>query len=57
MSTRFTIQRTAIGFRLSGSGFGHGVGLCQRGTMARARRGDSVGAILGHYYPGTRLSR
>ncbi len=57
MSTRFTIQRTAIGFRLSGSGFGHGVGLCQRGTMARARRGDSVGSILGHYYPGTRLSR
>lgn len=57
MSTRFTIQRTAIGFRLSGSGFGHGVGLCQRGTMARARRGESIGAILGHYYPGARLSR
>jgi len=57
MSTRFAIQRTSIGFRLSGSGFGHGVGLCQRGAAARARRGDSIQAILGHYYPGTRLSR
>ncbi len=54
MSTRFQIRQTPGGFQLDGTGFGHGVGLCQVGTMARARRGDSVDAILGHYYPGAR---
>lgn len=54
MSTRFAVRRTANGFRLDGTGFGHGVGLCQVGGIARARRGDSVAAILGHYYPGAR---
>jgi stage II sporulation protein D len=54
MSTRFTVRQTATGFRLEGTGFGHGVGLCQVGAIARARRGDSVAAILGHYYPGAK---
>jgi stage II sporulation protein D len=54
MSTRFAVSRTPNGFRLEGTGFGHGVGLCQAGAIARARRGDSVGSILGHYYPGAR---
>lgn len=57
MSTRFTIHRTPAGFRLVGSGFGHGVGLCQVGAIARARRGDSVTAILEHYFPGSRMTR
>lgn len=55
MSTRFTVHRTPAGFRLVGSGFGHGVGLCQVGAIARARRGDSVTEILAHYFPGARL--
>jgi len=55
MSTRFTIHRTPAGFRLVGSGFGHGVGLCQVGAIARAKRGDSIGDILGHYFPGARV--
>lgn len=54
MSSRFTVSPTAGGFRLDGTGFGHGVGLCQVGAIARARRGDSVGAILAHYYRGAR---
>jgi stage II sporulation protein D len=54
MSARFDVRATTEGFSLDGTGFGHGVGLCQVGTMARARRGDSVDAILGHYYPGAR---
>ena len=53
MSTRFKVSRTPNGFRLEGTGFGHGVGLCQVGAIARARRGDSVASILRHYYPGT----
>lgn len=52
MSTRFAIQATPGGFRLDGTGYGHGVGLCQVGAIARIRRGDSVDAILRHYYPG-----
>lgn len=57
MSTRFTVHRTPAGFRLVGSGFGHGVGLCQVGAIARAKRGDSLAEILAHYFPGTRLGR
>ncbi len=55
MSTRFVVSATPTGFRLSGSGFGHGVGLCQIGALARARRGDSLRSILEQYYPGARL--
>jgi stage II sporulation protein D len=55
MSTRFTVHRTDTGVRLEGTGFGHGVGLCQVGALARARRGDDLTAILSHYYPGTTL--
>jgi stage II sporulation protein D len=55
MSTRFTVHRTPAGFRLVGSGFGHGVGLCQVGAIARAKRGDSLADILAHYFPGTQL--
>ncbi len=54
LSSQFTVTRTPDGFRLDGSGFGHGVGLCQVGALARARRGDSLDAILGFYFPGTR---
>lgn len=54
MSTRFAIQVTPAGFRLDGTGYGHGVGLCQVGAIARVRRGDSVDAVLRHYYPGAR---
>lgn len=57
LSSRFTIEATNGGFVLRGSGFGHGVGLCQRGAQARAVRGDSLAAILDHYYPGARLAR
>lgn len=57
MSTRFTVHRTPAGYRLVGSGFGHGVGLCQVGAIARANRGDSVAEILAHYFPGARLTR
>jgi stage II sporulation protein D len=55
MSTRFRVEQTPDGFRLVGSGFGHGVGLCQRGAIARARRGDSLQSILEYYYSGVRL--
>ena len=55
-STLFSVTRNAGGFVFEGVGFGHGVGLCQRGAMARARRGETTREILGTYYPGARFS-
>lgn len=52
-STRFTVRREGDAVTFEGRGFGHGVGLCQRGAAARARAGHSPQAVLEHYYPGT----
>ena len=57
LSTRFSIMRTGDAFVFRGSGFGHGVGLCQVGALARARRGESLDAILGAYFRGVGLAR
>ena len=40
-----------------GGGNGHGVGMCQTGAIALARRGRDAAAILAHYYPGARIER
>lgn len=54
-STRFDVVRTTDGFAFRGEGNGHGVGLCQLGAIERARSGQSVETIIGHYYPGVRI--
>jgi stage II sporulation protein D len=56
-STKLTVTRNSSTYVFDGSGFGHGVGLCQVGAAARAKRGDDVEEILEHYFPGVRLSR
>lgn len=56
-STRFTLTRNGSRVTFEGTGFGHGVGLCQRGAMARARDGESATDILLTYFPGTRIAR
>jgi stage II sporulation protein D len=56
-STRFELSRRGATFVFSGTGYGHGVGLCQVGAATRARRGDAVAAILQAYFPGTELTR
>ena len=56
-STRFTVSRAGGTLRFEGTGFGHGVGLCQRGAAARARGGEPVDKILATYFPGTILIR
>jgi stage II sporulation protein D len=56
-STRFEVTMANGQFRFSGSGFGHGVGLCQAGARARVAAGDSPQAVLQHYYPGTVLGQ
>jgi stage II sporulation protein D len=40
---------------LEGRGLGHGVGLCQRGAIARAREGAAAAEILRAYFPGATL--
>ena len=54
-STRLSLTRLGTRYVFEGTGFGHGVGLCQRGAAARVRRGDGVTDILLAYYPGTAL--
>lgn len=56
-STRFDVTRVPAGFRFSGTGYGHGVGLCQVGAAARARRGESLEEILAAYFPGALMVR
>jgi len=55
LSTLFDVRRSGDGFRFEGRGYGHGVGLCQVGALARLRGGASVAVVLARYYPGTRL--
>ncbi len=40
---------------LSGRGYGHGVGMCQCGAQALARKGRTAREILLYYYPGSEL--
>jgi stage II sporulation protein D len=39
----------------TGTGAGHGVGMCQTGAMERAAAGQNYRQILAFYYPGTTL--
>lgn len=36
-----------------GAGWGHGVGLCQRGSRGMAEKGKDYKTVLTHYYPGS----
>jgi stage II sporulation protein D len=56
-STLFSVKRTGDRFVFSGKGFGHGVGLCQAGAMARLRAGASPQEVLRFYFPGTSLRK
>ncbi len=42
---------------LTGSGLGHGVGMCQFGAQGAAAKGASAEAILSTYYPGAAIRR
>ena len=55
-STAFSLTRTGNSVRFTGVGYGHGVGMCVIGAGRRARRGESLEAILGQYFPGLALT-
>jgi stage II sporulation protein D len=52
-SSRFEVSRSGSNFIFRGSGFGHGLGLCQEGAHVMAARGASYQKILEKYFPGT----
>ncbi len=56
-STRFTVKSSKNEISFSGSGNGHGVGLCQWGAKQRALDGFVNREILAYYYPGTELKK
>jgi stage II sporulation protein D len=55
-SSRFEIARSGPNFVFRGSGFGHGLGLCQAGAHVMAARGANYRQILAKYFPTTRLT-
>lgn len=54
-SSAFTVIWNGDKLTLKGSGWGHGVGLCQIGAAVMASKGYGFQTILGHYYPGSEL--
>ena len=54
-SDRFDVRVDGEAVKLSGRGFGHGVGMCQEGAISRAQNGASAWAILSTYYQEIRL--
>lgn len=59
-SSMFVIHspdETNESWEFQGGGFGHGVGLCQMGAIARAENGQLYPQILAHYFEGTQIAR
>jgi stage II sporulation protein D len=51
-STWFEVSRQGDTFSFHGRGWGHGVGLCQKGAAAMAAQGRTMREILAQYFPG-----
>jgi len=56
-STRFNLTKSGSQYVFKGTGYGHGVGLCQRGAITRARQGEGVEEILRVYFPGVTVTK
>lgn len=56
-SSFFEVKHEGKEWIVTGTGFGHGVGMCQMGVRARAQAGQSYQEILTHYYPGITLEK
>ncbi len=56
-SSLFYVKREGDLWVFRGAGWGHGVGMCQVGSVGMARAGATYHQILAHYYPGTRCVR
>jgi stage II sporulation protein D len=56
-STWFDIKLDEGKYVIDGHGWGHGVGMCQAGAIAMARKKIGYKAILTQYYPKSALKR
>src|SRR5262249_44613108 len=56
-STAFDLERTSTGYRFTGRGSGHGVGLCVIGSAALGAKGRTAEEILAVYFPGLAIRR
>ena len=56
-SSAFDVEKTEKGFRLTGKGWGHGVGLCQIGAAVMGQKGYTYEEILLHYYRNAEIKR
>lgn len=54
-SSLFIVEMKDGAATFRGAGFGHGVGLCQTGSIGMGEAGKSHVEILRHYYPGSRI--
>jgi stage II sporulation protein D (peptidoglycan lytic transglycosylase) len=52
-STWFDVKNVGTDVTFTGRGFGHGVGLCQAGALARLAAGTKPKDVIAFYYPGT----
>jgi stage II sporulation protein D len=55
-STWFEVSRQGDSFAFHGRGWGHGVGLCQKGAAVMAQQDHYAGEILRQYFPGTQAA-
>jgi stage II sporulation protein D len=56
-SNYYNITEKGNKIEVSGSGFGHGVGMCQFGAKELALKGYSYKQILAHYFPELKLKK
>lgn len=56
-SNNFFVKDRKTHIEVSGSGYGHGVGLCQFGAKELALKGFDYKQILNHYFPSFKLTR
>jgi len=56
-STRFTVRDDGAAVMVEGSGWGHGVGMCQWGAKGMADNGCNYLQILALYYPGAQVAQ
>jgi len=56
-SNNFVIKHGTNHFEVSGSGYGHGVGMCQLGALELAKRGYDYKQILSYYFPRHRMKK
>ncbi|MCK7524603.1 MAG: hypothetical protein MZV64_46800 [Ignavibacteriales bacterium] len=53
--TKLFASDSSIIYKFNGAGWGHGVGMCQSGAVARAFSGQTYEQILNHYFPETEI--